>query len=139
MEIKKDIFRAYDIRGIYKQDLDEESFLLIGQAIGKKIIDNSNHSKVCVCMDGRVSGPPLKHNLIQGLVSMGVDVIDIGMLPTPLLYYSLKKLNVENGLMITGSHNPSSYNGIKMVINNKTLFDEHIKDCLLYTSPSPRD
>ena len=75
-------------------------------------------------MDGRVSGPPLKHNLIQGLVSMGVDVIDIGMLPTPLLYYSLKKLNVENGLMITGSHNPSSYNGIKMVINNKTLFDE---------------
>ena len=132
MEIKKDIFRAYDIRGIYKQDLDEESFLLIGQAIGKKIIDNSNHRKVCVCMDGRVSGPPLKHNLIQGLVSMGVDVIDIGMLPTPLLYYSLKKLNVENGLMITGSHNPSSYNGIKMVINNKTLFDEHIKDLYEY-------
>lgn len=132
MEIKKDIFRAYDIRGIYKQDLDEESFLLIGQAIGKKIIDNSNHRKVCVCMDGRVSGPPLKHNLIQGLVSMGVDVIDIGMLPTPLLYYSLKKLNVENGLMITGSHNPSSYNGIKMVINNKTLFDEHIKELYEY-------
>ena len=78
MKIKKDIFRAYDIRGIYKQDLDEESFLLIGQAIGKKIIDNSNHSKVCVCRDGRVSGPPLKHNLIQGLVSVGVDVIDIG-------------------------------------------------------------
>ena len=101
MKIKKDIFRAYDIRGIYKQDLDEESFLLIGQAIGKKIIDNSNHSKVYVCMDGRLSGAPLKHNLIQGLVSMWVDVIDIGMLPTPLLYYSLKKLNVENGLMIT--------------------------------------
>ena len=128
MEIKKDIFRAYDIRGIYQKDLDEESFLLIGQAIGQKIIDNSNHSKVCVCMDGRVSGPSLKENLIQGLISMGVDVIDIGMLPTPLLYYSLKKLNVENGLMITGSHNPPSYNGIKMVINNKTLFDEHIKD-----------
>ena len=132
MKIKKDIFRAYDIRGIYKQDLDEESFLLIGQAIGKKIIDNSNHSKVCVCMDGRLSGAPLKHNLIHGLVSMGVDVIDIGMLPTPLLYYSLKKLNVENGLMITGSHNPSSYNGIKMVINNETLFDNHITN--LYES-----
>ena len=128
MKIKKDIFRAYDIRGIYQKDLDEESFLLIGQAIGQKIIDSSNHSKVCVCMDGRVSGPSLKENLIQGLISMGVDVIDIGMLPTPLLYYSLKKLNIENGLMITGSHNPPSYNGIKMVINNKTLFDEHIKD-----------
>ena len=128
MEIKKDIFRAYDIRGIYQQDLDEETFLLIGQAIGKKIINNSGQSEVCVCMDGRVSGPPLKENLIQGLISMGVDVIDIGMLPTPLLYYSLKKLKVANGLMITGSHNPSSYNGIKMVINNETLFDEHIKD-----------
>ena len=83
MEIKKDIFRAYDIRGIYQKDLDEESFLLIGQAIGQKIIDNSNHNKVCVCMDGRVSGPSLKENLIQGLISMGVDVIDIVMLPTP--------------------------------------------------------
>jgi len=128
LEIKKDIFRAYDIRGIYQEDLDEESFFLIGQAIGKKIVDNPGQNKVCICMDGRVSGPSLKENLIQGLISMGVDIIDIGMLPTPLLYYSLKKLKVENGLMITGSHNPSSYNGIKMVINNKTLFDEHIKD-----------
>ena len=59
---------------------------------------------------------------------MGANVIDIGMLPTPLLYYSLKKLGVENGLMITGSHNPTNYNGIKMVINNKTLFDDHITD-----------
>jgi len=128
LNINKDIFRAYDIRGIYPDDLNEETFLLIGKAIGKQIATNSVKSDVCVCMDGRLSGPSLKENLIKGLISMGINVIDIGMLPTPLLYYSLKQLDVSNGLMITGSHNPSNYNGIKMVINNKTLFDSHIKD-----------
>ena len=128
MNIKKDIFRAYDIRGVYPKDLDEQTFLLIGKAIGKQIVANSAHPDVCICMDGRLSGPSLKDSLIKGLISMGANVIDIGMLPTPLLYYSLKKLGVENGLMITGSHNPTNYNGIKMVINNKTLFDDHITD-----------
>ena len=128
MDIKKHIFRAYDIRGIYPIDLNEEAFSLIGQALGKRITENSTTPKVCVCMDGRVSGPTLKRSLVKGLTKMGVDVIDIGMLPTPLLYYSLKKLNIDNGLMITGSHNPASYNGIKMVINKKTLFDDHILD-----------
>ena len=128
MNIKKDIFRAYDIRGVYPKDLDEQTFLLIGKAIGKQIVANSAHPDVCICMDGRLSGPSLKDSLIKGLISMGANVIDIGMLPTPVLYYSLKKLGVENGLMITGSHNPTNYNGIKMVINNKTLFDDHITD-----------
>ena len=126
MNINKDIFRAYDIRGIYPDDLNEETFLLIGKAIGKQIVEQSDDPKVSICMDGRISGPSLKQSLISGLTFMGVNVIDIGSLPTPLLYYSLKKLNINNGLMITGSHNPSSYNGIKMVINNKTLFDNHI-------------
>ena len=126
MIINKDIFRAYDIRGIYPDDLNEETFLLIGKAIGKQIAEQSDDPKVSICMDGRISGPSLKQSLISGLTFMGVNVIDIGSLPTPLLYYSLKKLNINNGLMITGSHNPSSYNGIKMVINNKTLFDNHI-------------
>ena len=126
MNINKDIFRAYDIRGIYPDDLNEETFLLIGKAIGKQIAEQSDDPKVSICIDGRMSGPSLKRSLISGLTFMGVNVIDIGSLPTPLLYYSLKKLNINNGLMITGSHNPSSYNGIKMVINNKTLFDNHI-------------
>tara|TARA_B100001063_G_scaffold36421_1_gene29938 strand:- start:50 stop:1432 length:1383 start_codon:yes stop_codon:yes gene_type:complete len=126
LNINKDIFRAYDIRGIYPDDLNEETFLLIGKAIGKQIAEQSDDPKVSICMDGRISGPSLKQSLISGLTFMGVNVIDIGSLPTPLLYYSLKKLNINNGLMITGSHNPSSYNGIKMVINNKTLFDNHI-------------
>jgi phosphomannomutase / phosphoglucomutase len=126
LNINKDIFRAYDIRGIYPDDLNEETFLLIGKAIGKQITEQSDDPKVSICMDGRISGPSLKQSLISGLTFMGVNVIDIGSLPTPLLYYSLKKLNINNGLMITGSHNPSSYNGIKMVINNKTLFDNHI-------------
>lgn len=128
MIIRKDIFRAYDIRGIYPDELDEKTFLLIGKAIGKQVVEKSADPKICVCMDGRISGPSLKQSLISGLTFMGVTVIDIGSLPTPLLYYSLKKLNIANGLMITGSHNPANYNGIKMVLNNKTLFDDHIRD-----------
>ena len=77
-------------------------------------------------MDGRLSGKSLKKNLIEGIISTGVDVIDIGMLPTPLLYFSLYDLDIDNGLMITGSHNPKNFNGIKMVINGMTLFDKYI-------------
>ena len=128
MNISKDIFRAYDIRGQYPEEINEELYNMLGKAIGTKILQKSKSKKVSVCMDGRLSGETLKKSLINGIISTGVDVIDIGMLPTPLLYFSLYNLNIDNGLMITGSHNPKDYNGIKMVINNMTLFDEHIME-----------
>ena len=78
----------------------DRTFLLIGKAIGKQIAEQSDDPKVSICMDGRISGPSLKRSLISGLTFMGVNVIDIGSLPTPLLYYSLKKLNINNGLII---------------------------------------
>ena len=126
MDISKDIFRAYDIRGRYPEEINEELYVLLGKALGTKILLNSKDKKVSVCMDGRTSGQSLKTSLIEGILATGVDVIDIGMLPTPILNFSLYSLGINNGLMITGSHNPKDYNGIKMIINGVTLFDEYI-------------
>jgi len=121
------IFRAYDIRGIYPSEINEEIFFLLGKAIGTKICATDD-KRVNVCMDGRLSSNSLKENLIKGIISVGVDVIDIGKFPTPLLYFSLHSLKVPNGVMITGSHNPKDYNGIKIVLNWETLFDTHISE-----------
>ena len=95
LTISKDIFRAYDIRGIYPNQLNEDSFFLIGKSIGTKV-NTTQIKKICVCMDGRLSSPKLKEYLIKGLISSGIDVIDIGELPTPLLYFSLYHLNIHN-------------------------------------------
>ena len=126
LDIVKDAFRAYDIRGTYPEQIDEDLFYQIGKSIATKIQKESNEKKIIICMDGRLTGPLLKKSLIAGLIDTGIDIIDIGILPTPLLYFSLYHLKIDNGLMITGSHNPKNYNGIKIVINKKTLFNEHI-------------
>ena len=126
LDIVKDAFRAYDIRGTYPEQIDEDLFYQIGKSIATKIQKESNEKKIIICMDGRLTGPILKKSLIAGLIDTGIDIIDIGILPTPLLYFSLYHLKIDNGLMITGSHNPKNYNGIKIVINKKTLFNEHI-------------
>ena len=130
LKIQSAIFRAYDIRGEYPSQLNKDVFFLLGQVIGAKV-NNAGTGLICVCMDGRLSSNELKNSLIEGLLSTGNDVIDIGMLPTPLLYFALHHLKIANGLMITGSHNPKNYNGIKIVLNNKTLFGDDIFE--LYT------
>jgi len=112
--IKFNIFRAYDIRGIYPYDFDERAAYLIGIALGNKI---QNTKKAVVAMDGRLSGPSIKFSLINGLKTAGIEVTDCGMIPTPLLYFATHSLNIPNGFMVTGSHNPKEYNGIKMIIN----------------------
>ena len=131
LKIQSAIFRAYDIRGEYPNQINKDIFFLLGQVIGTKV-NNANTGPICVCMDGRLSSDELKNNLTQGLLSTGNDVIDIGMLPTPLLYFALHHLKITNGLMITGSHNPKNYNGIKIILNNKTLFGDDISE--LYTN-----
>ena len=130
LKIQSAIFRAYDIRGEYPSQINRDVFFLLGQVIGAKV-NNAGTGLICVCMDGRLSSNELKNSLIEGLLSTGNDVIDIGMLPTPLLYFALHHLKIANGLMITGSHNPKNYNGIKIVLNNKTLFGDDIFE--LYT------
>ena len=125
LPIIDEIFKAYDVRGIYPSQINEEVFLNLGKALANKITDSGNDS-VVVCMDGRLSSSLLKKSLVDGLTSMGLDVIDIGLLPTPFLYFSLYEKNIPNGIMITGSHNPKEHNGIKIVLNWQTLFGEHI-------------
>ena len=122
-KINNNIFRAYDIRGIYPSDFNEEAAYKIGAALAYKI---KATPKAVVGMDGRLSNVAIKKSLINGLMDNGIEVTDCGMLPTPMLYFATKHLNIPNGFMITGSHNPRDYNGIKMVIDNNPLFDEVI-------------
>ena len=125
-EINKSIFREYDIRGIINQTLFEKDAFEIGKGFCSL---NKNHDlkKIAVCRDGRLSSPNIASALISGLLDSGVDVIDIGCGPTPMLYFAGIKLNTDAGIMVTGSHNPSDHNGFKIVLNNKSFFGTEIQ------------
>lgn len=118
------IFRAYDIRGIFGDDLTEGISEDIGKAFGTHI----SKGTIAVGMDNRLSSGKLKEALINGILSTGVNVIDIGMVPTPLLYFSIHRLELEGGIMITGSHNPPQYNGFKLCDGTDTLYGPQIKE-----------
>jgi phosphomannomutase / phosphoglucomutase len=120
------IFRAYDIRGIVDDTLSEETVEKIGRAIGSEAAAR-NESTVVVARDGRLSGPRLSEALMRGLTAAGRDVIDIGMVPTPVLYFATHLLEgTASGVMVTGSHNPPDYNGFKIVLGGETLSGEAI-------------
>lgn len=125
--IPSSIFRAYDIRGVVDQTLTEEGVYLIGKAIGS-LVRERGESQIVIARDGRFSGPRLSHALSEGLLASGCDVLDIGMVPTPLLYFATHVLSQRSGVMLTGSHNPSDYNGLKMVIGGATLSESDIQD-----------
>ena len=125
--LQKNIFKAYDIRGIVGDALTEDIVSLIGQSIGSEASDQKQTS-ICVGYDGRLSSPDLCDALTRGLLSTGIDVINIGLVTTPMLYFSTHELKTNTGIMITGSHNPPEYNGFKIVINTKTLTSEQIQD-----------
>lgn len=127
MDVNGSIFRAYDIRGVVKTDLRPDVVHLIGKAVGTLYPDCK---QVVVGRDGRLTSKELADNLISGLRSVGTDVIDIGEVPTPVLYYATHSLSTGSGLMVTGSHNPPEYNGIKMVMGEKTLFGDMIQEIL---------
>lgn len=120
------IFRAYDIRGVVGETLTEESVYLIGKAFGS-LVRERGESQVTVARDGRYSGPALLQALSDGILSTGCDVIDLGMVPTPVLYYAAHQSEQHSGVMLTGSHNPSEYNGLKMVLSGVTLTEQQIK------------
>ena len=126
LNISSEIFRAYDIRGVFEQSLTEEAVELIGQAIGSEVIDQGEQ-QIVVAADGRLSSPVLKEALIKGLISTGCNVVDIGATPTPVLYFALHHLGHASGVMITGSHNPAAYNGLKIVIDGVTLSEDRIQ------------
>jgi len=120
------IFRSYDIRGIVGQSLTKEGLFLIGRAIGS-LIQERGEKALAVARDGRLSSPMLIEVLCSGIQSTGCDVIDIGMVPTPLLYYATQIFETHSGVMLTGSHNPSEYNGVKIVVQGGALSEENIK------------
>lgn len=126
MTITEDIFRAYDIRGIVETDLTPDAVELIGQAFATEALAQGQKT-VCIGRDGRLSSPELASRLSRGLRAGGCDVIDIGMVPTPVLYYATHKLKTGTGIMVTGSHNPPQYNGLKMLIGGNTLYGDGIK------------
>lgn len=120
------IFRAYDIRGVVGQTLTPDIVLALGRAIGSEA-HFRGEQRVAVARDGRLSSPDLAKALIEGLKSTGRTVIDIGLVPTPLLYFATEVLNSKSGVMLTGSHNPADYNGLKIVIAGQTLSGDDIQ------------
>ena len=129
MEINKSIFREYDIRGIVGEDLTEESVYYIGKAYGTYI--KRKGLKTCVIGgDARLSTPAFKAKFIMGMRETGIDVTDIGDVATPVLYFAIWKLKTDGGIMITASHNPAEYNGIKMNIGLSSVFGEEIQKVL---------
>lgn len=124
--ITEEIFRAYDIRGVVETALTPDAVRLIGQAFASEAL-RQNQKTVVVGRDGRLSSPELAKVLGEGLRAGGCDVIDIGMVPTPALYYATHKLETGTGIMVTGSHNPPQYNGLKMLIAGNTLYGDAIK------------
>ncbi|MCP4211644.1 MAG: phosphomannomutase/phosphoglucomutase [Halieaceae bacterium] len=114
------VFRAYDIRGKANTELTDELVKKIGMAIGT-IAGERGEQTIIVGCDGRVSTPRIKSVLLRGLMSAGRDVVDIGLVPTPLLYFATRRLNYHSGVMVTGSHNPADQNGLKIVMNQETI------------------
>ncbi len=122
------ILRAYDIRGIVDKTIFLEDAYFIGRSIARVLFNHKLELKVCVGFDGRLTSPSLNEMLVKGFLDSGVDVINLGLVPTPLLYYSTIKLSVSAGIIITGSHNPPDYNGFKIMINGCSFFGEQIKE-----------
>lgn len=124
--INPGIFREYDIRGIAGVDIDEEIFEIIGKAYGT-YMKNLGASRISIGRDCRVTSSELSQAVARGINSTGLNVLDIGMVATPMLYFSLYNLPVGGGVMITASHNPGEYNGIKLSSGKNSLFGEQIQ------------
>jgi phosphomannomutase/phosphoglucomutase len=126
MDMPAEIFRAYDIRGIVDEGLTANIVQQIGRAIGAEAYDRGQQT-IVVGRDGRNSGPELQAALVEGLRAVGRDVIDVGRVPTPVLYFATHYLNTGSGVMVTGSHNPPEYNGLKIMLGGDTLFGDDIQ------------
>ncbi|MDA9343147.1 phosphomannomutase/phosphoglucomutase [Gammaproteobacteria bacterium] len=134
MKVATSIFREYDIRGKYPQELNEESIKKIAYAIVKKC-RKENVGSLVVGRDGRLSGPSLIDAFCDSLINSGINVKNIGLVTSPMLYFAAKKEISKSGIIITGSHNPKNYNGIKMVIDDKPVSGSEILELMEDISP----
>lgn len=122
------IVREYDMRGEYGNTLNTDDAYFLGRAFGTYVQREHSGSKICVGYDGRKSSPALVENIIKGLKESGIDVTNVGMGPTPMLYFAVKDSGADAGIMITGSHNPGKDNGFKMTLQKGPVFGAMIKD-----------
>ncbi|WP_341928862.1 phosphomannomutase/phosphoglucomutase [Methyloversatilis discipulorum] len=122
-----EIFKAYDIRGIVDKTLTADAVRAIGHALGSEAVKRGQRT-IAVGRDGRLSGPELAGALAEGINAAGVDVLDIGCVPTPLSYFAAFDLGTDSAVSVTGSHNPPDYNGLKMVLGGQTLYGDMIQD-----------
>ncbi len=129
INMNKNIFREYDIRGIAEKDLNPEFLKSFSRALGTYFLSRSV-KKISLGRDCRLSSPVIHRELISGLLSTGIEVVDIGLVSTPMLYFSLFHLEVDGGVMITGSHNPGEYNGFKVAVGKSTLHGDEIQKIL---------
>ena len=136
LALSKTIFKAYDIRGVIGSTLDASVAHRIGQAFGRAALAKGEKT-VVIGRDGRLSGPELAAALAAGLQAAGVDVIDLGVVATPMVYYGTNVLGAASGIMVTGSHNPPDYNGFKMVLAGEAIHGETI--LALYHSIASHD
>ena len=125
--IAPEIFKAYDIRGVVDKTLTEDSAEAVGRGLGT-LGSRKGVSKFVVGRDGRLSGPRLAAAMARGLNAAGMDVIDIGVVATPMVYFATHHFATGSGVMVTGSHNPPEYNGLKMMVAADTLAGEAIQD-----------
>lgn len=121
------IFREYDVRGIVGKDLTVDVAQAIGRAYGTMARQRGCRT-VALGRDGRLTSPELRDRVLAGITATGVNVVDIGVCPTPLLYFALYELPVDGGVMVTGSHNAAEYNGFKMCLDKMALYGEDIQD-----------
>jgi len=124
--IPSSIFRTYDIRGVTTKGFDAEAVNAVGRALGSEALARGQR-RIAIARDGRLSGPSLLAALRDGLLSTGIDVVEIGCVPTPVLYYAAHTRADGNGVILTGSHNPPDYNGLKMMLGGETLAAEAIQ------------
>src|SRR5215468_1430555 len=121
------IFREYDIRGVVDKDLTDDVVYDLARAVGTFFRSNGA-MRTSLGRDARESSPRFRDIMIRGLTETGCDALDIGMVPTPVLYFTLFNQAVDSGVMITGSHNPSDNNGFKVCLGKSTIFGEHIAE-----------
>ena len=125
--MNKNIFREYDIRGIADSDLNDETVTLIGKAYASWLIRNGVTGSITIGGDARLSTPRIKSAMTQGITSTGLNVIEVGLVTTPMLYWSQIHFGVEGGVMVTGSHNPSDMNGLKLCYGRATLWGNEVR------------
>jgi len=123
-----EVLREYDIRGIVGNNLNNNTAYTIGRTFGQIVQKKLNSNKIVTGYDGRLTSPALHEALCYGLKDSGADVFDVGMGPTPMIYFADFHLNSDAAIMVTGSHNPSEYNGFKMVLNKHAFFSDEIKN-----------